>query len=168
MSFSVYNKDSPPTIDIWEACSSANAAAVEYHLTQASSPVDPNAVRGVYDDTLLMYTAMRCAVPLAVFRVLLENGADVNARNAQGNTALHLVCAYCPLPADPIRLLLEKGADANVRNENGKAPIHLLGLVNFNNLRCVFRKNILFQTTRALLIICLNTIIAATEANGNH
>src|SRR3954471_11727293 len=99
MSLSVYTEDSPPNVDIWEACSSANAAAVEYHLTQASSRVDPNAVRGIYDDTLLMYTAMRCAAPLGVFRVLLENGADVNARSLQGNTVLHIVCANCPLPA---------------------------------------------------------------------
>ncbi|RUP45382.1 hypothetical protein BC936DRAFT_148249 [Jimgerdemannia flammicorona] len=126
MSLSIYTSASPPSVDIWEACSSANAAAVEYLLTHPPR-VKPDVVRGIHDDTLLMYTASRCAVPLEVLRVLLENGAEVNAKNKEGNTVLHLLCANCPLPLDPVRLLLEKGADVNERNNSGKSPIHLLG-----------------------------------------
>jgi ankyrin repeat protein/mono/diheme cytochrome c family protein len=52
-----------------------------------------------------------------VVRMLIDNGADVNARDAQGNTPLILASFY----ASPkcVALLLEKGADANAANKAG-------------------------------------------------
>jgi ankyrin repeat protein len=48
---------------------------------------------------------------------LIENGIDVNARDAAGNTPLILASLY----ASPrcVELLLKKGADANAANESG-------------------------------------------------
>ena len=60
-----------------------------------------------------LVTAIRDADAQAV-RKLIEDGADVNARDAEGNTPLILASFY----ASPqcVALLLEKGADANAAN----------------------------------------------------
>ena len=61
-----------------------------------------------------LVTAIRDADAQAV-RKLIEDGADVNARDAEGNTPLILASFY----ASPkcVELLLEKGADANAANQ---------------------------------------------------
>jgi ankyrin repeat protein len=54
-----------------------------------------------------------------VVRLLLAAGADVNARDKAGNTALVL----CTQQAESARLLLEAGADPNARNNEGKTAL---------------------------------------------
>jgi hypothetical protein len=58
-----------------------------------------------------------------VVEYLLEQGADVFARTAQGNTPLHLNAIACI--ADISALLLMNGADTNAQNEKGETPTHL-------------------------------------------
>jgi uncharacterized protein len=57
-------------------------------------------------------------VELAQF--LIEKGADVNAKDSDGNTALHHLGTSEPL----LKLLLRKGANVNAQNNSGIAPIH--------------------------------------------
>ena len=56
-------------------------------------------------------------------RLLLDNGADVNARGDMENTALHKA-ALLGL-ADVVRFLLERGADTALRNHDGDAPLDI-------------------------------------------
>jgi ankyrin repeat protein len=58
-----------------------------------------------------------------VVRLLLAAGADVNARDAEGNTAL----LFCHMNLELASLLLRAGADPNVRNHGGDTPLHLAG-----------------------------------------
>jgi ankyrin repeat protein/mono/diheme cytochrome c family protein len=70
-----------------------------------AKPIAPHLVRAIRD------------ADVHDVRKLIENGADVNARDAEGNTPLILASFY----ASPrcVALLLEKGADANAANQAG-------------------------------------------------
>ena len=54
---------------------------------------------------------------------LLNEGADVGARDQFGNTPLHVACYHGH--TDIVRLLLERGADVGARDQFGDTPLHL-------------------------------------------
>ncbi len=56
-----------------------------------------------------------------VVRSLISVGADVNARNADGNNALWLACVGSHL--DIVDMLVETGIDIDNRNDNGATPL---------------------------------------------
>jgi ankyrin repeat protein len=56
--------------------------------------------------------------PLDVVKLLLERGADPNARNDEGQTPLHI--ASQEGVSDVVQCLLTAGADANIRDRDGK------------------------------------------------
>jgi len=78
--------------------------------------VSPN-VRDSKDITPLMYASETGTV--AEMRVLLEHGADVNAQNAFGSTAL----MWSVYDVQKVRLLLEHGADVNIAAKSGKTAL---------------------------------------------
>ena len=57
-----------------------------------------------------------------VVRLLLENGAEVDVRNAVGSTPLHGAAGHREPGA--AQLLLSHGADATLRNDLGTTPLH--------------------------------------------
>src|SRR6516164_5843498 len=67
-----------------------------------------------------LFTAIRNADAQAV-RKLLDNGADVNARDPEGNTPLILASFYAS--PECLELLIEKGADVNSANKAGATPL---------------------------------------------
>lgn len=56
-----------------------------------------------------------------VIEFLLKRGLDINARNAQGETALILAAWYGR--ADLVEVLLQKGADPNVKTRKGLSAL---------------------------------------------
>jgi rhodanese-related sulfurtransferase len=56
-----------------------------------------------------------------IVRMLIAAGAQLNARNADGNNALWLACVGSHL--DIIDMLIEAGIDINNRNDNGATPL---------------------------------------------
>ncbi len=57
-----------------------------------------------------------------VMKLLLDRGAEVNARDHRGQTALMLTAAYAQSPAC-IRLLLSHGADLTLRSTDGNRAL---------------------------------------------
>jgi hypothetical protein len=58
-----------------------------------------------------------------IAKLLLEHGADVNAKDKYGGTPLHR--AVLTEDADVVTLLLEHGADVNAKDKYGGTPLHL-------------------------------------------
>jgi ankyrin repeat protein len=66
-----------------------------------------------------------------ITRVLIEGGADVNAKDCYGATALILACR-AGLGLDEIQLLLDRGAEINAKTNAGENA--LMGAVSRNYL----------------------------------
>jgi Ankyrin repeats (many copies) len=79
--------------------------------------------RSPYDEKA--WRAVSMVAGAAMARVLLENGANANWRDANGETALHRVIKSRLVtdPAEFIAVLLEAGADPNLRNAEGRTAL---------------------------------------------
>lgn len=58
---------------------------------------------------------------LAVFKLLLENGASVDEQTAHGETALFFACGLGHL--EIVKMLLDKGADVTIATNYGETPL---------------------------------------------
>lgn len=56
-------------------------------------------------------------------QLLIDRGADINARNKQGLTPMHIAVSRRQLKI--IEMLVSKGADTNIKDERGMTPIQL-------------------------------------------
>ena len=81
---------------------------------------DPNAVFNCGEWTRPLSQAARQDNAPAM-RALIEAGAEVDARDEDGDTALHLAARYAESDAS-LKALLDGGADATLRNNAGYRP----------------------------------------------
>lgn len=107
---------------------------------------------------------------------LLDAGAEPNAADAAGNTALHyfLQGSDCE---NVVRHLVKAGADINARNKNGSTPL-MLGTVSIDTLYCFlteFKPDLNARDNRGLTAmhyaaeqgICPGEIACAGGTTGN-
>ncbi|XP_044745274.1 putative ankyrin repeat protein RF_0381 [Coccinella septempunctata] len=76
--------------------------------------------------SLSQSTALHEAVQydtVAITRILLENGADLEARDRTGQTPLHWALGNS---LDQVKILVENGADINSTDIFGRTPLHTL------------------------------------------
>lgn len=99
----------------------------ENNLTELRSLLDRNISPNATDDrgmTPLMYAGFMGSVD--AMRLLIDHGADVNARNGFGSTALMLSVSE---PAK-VRLLLEHGAQVNTAARSGRTALIVAAFTN--------------------------------------
>ena len=87
-----------------------------------------NSFKNIYERDENGRTALHYAVDAKTVRLLIEKGADVNAKDVGGYTALHLAVAEKCL--ETVRELIKSGADVNAEEYGSKCtPLHLACMV---------------------------------------
>ncbi len=109
-----------PAAEIYTAVRSGDRFAVESLLQQAVSPNE----RDANGNTLLIQSVIYAN--LDVLRFLIDHGADVNATNNAGATALMRAAG----DTAKIKLLVSNGADVNARSALGNGPLILAARAN--------------------------------------
>jgi len=67
-----------------------------------------------------------------ILSLMVEKGADINATNKYGESALHLTCTRLNLGVT--HALLEKGANPNLKNKVGETCLHKIARAGNNGL----------------------------------
>ena len=67
-------------------------------------------------------TPLHYVVNIDVAKMLIQQGADVNAKNKLGDTPLHYVVTFGN--DQVVDLLIQVGADINATNQHGEIPLH--------------------------------------------
>lgn len=105
-----------PAIDIWTAAATGNTAAIEQHV---SFGADLDAKEPNRGSTPLIVAAVFGRTEIA--KLLIENGANLDATNNDGSTALHTAAFFCH--PEIVKFLLERGAELSVTNSFGHTPL---------------------------------------------
>ena len=118
----VETRDSGGNTPLWMAAVRGDRAAMALLLAHKANPNARNksATSGILD-YLIQTDRSRDVKPL--MQMLLTAGAEVNAREASGNTPLH-VAVYYDL-RDRAQLLLANKANPNAKNQDGETPLCL-------------------------------------------
>ncbi|MEZ5069752.1 MAG: ankyrin repeat domain-containing protein [Bacteroidales bacterium] len=106
----------PPETDLHTATVLGDLKAIEQHIRAGS---DLNVREPLMSSTPLISAVIFGKTESA--RALILGGADLNAQNNEGTTALHSAAFFCR--KDLVELLLEHGADKTLRNAYGSTPL---------------------------------------------
>lgn len=104
------------------AASQGFTAAVASLITKGANA---NVKTENYGLTVLILAIEGQADSPEIARLLLSGGADINARDDSGNTALMVAIDYGwrHYSPDLVNLLLAKGANVNLKNKDGQTPL---------------------------------------------
>lgn len=85
-----------------------------------------------------LHVAAKSSYIAGVVEAILAAGADANARDGDGRTALHVVASRYELSGelrhiDIVRVLLQGGAEVNARDLQGLTPLHMTAQVINNS-----------------------------------
>ncbi|XP_046546391.1 uncharacterized protein LOC124256427 isoform X2 [Haliotis rubra] len=89
-----------------------------------SHRVDVSAI-DIFGNTPLHYAA-ETSHPLKVIDLLIQNGSNINCRNARGDTISLRLCKFNVLQRDLLEYLIRHDTDVNAADEDGKTIIMIL------------------------------------------
>lgn len=118
------------------------------YLIKKKAEID---IRAEYGFTPLMLAAQQTG-GISVIKLLIANGADVNAKSKSGQTSLHHASINATENSNIIQLLVKFGADINAKDNNDVTPLHHL-FIGINN--------------RAKVLIDLGADVNAKDLGGN-
>jgi ankyrin repeat protein len=111
--------------DIFSAISNNSLPSIK-KLLNTGTDINIRAKTG-YTDMICsgstpLHVASRSRVNIEVLTYLLEQGANMEARNERGHTPLHIAVKYGTI--EHVNVLLRAGAKMNVHDSQGKTPLH--------------------------------------------
>jgi ankyrin repeat protein len=119
--------------DVGAAAPMALMNAMTWHCAKCVDILaKKNLPKDAYTFTLLNIAPYADAKDVAL---LLKNGAEVNAVDPFGRTALHYAAVSDLIPADVVKMLIEHGADVNAKSahtRSGDAGLSALDLARLN------------------------------------
>ncbi len=102
--------------DFYSAVKTGDVEALKLHLSDGA---DPNAADSEFGVTALSWAALEGKEATA--ELLIEAGADIDAKNRDGATPLHAAAFMGQL--EIVKLLLDNGADVAAKTLNGETPL---------------------------------------------
>ncbi|MDQ7839347.1 MAG: ankyrin repeat domain-containing protein [Thermodesulfobacteriota bacterium] len=106
--------------NIFTAIKECNLQAVKYFIQKNPSIVKTKDNNGTFGWYPLHYASD--VGHKEITELLISKGADVNAKDEDGNTPLHE--AISKGHKEIVELLISKGADVNAEDEDGNTPLH--------------------------------------------
>jgi ankyrin repeat protein len=107
-----------PSADVYRAVRNNDLAQLK---SLVRTPADANG-KDDFGETPLMYAAAAGSLDAMTF--LLDKGAEINAQNAFGSTAL----IWSATDPAKVRLLLERGADVNLATKTGRTAVFVAAM----------------------------------------
>ena len=96
-------------------------------------------VKGSHVKTFPLHSAVcNCSGNLAIIKILLQNGANVNMQNRNGRSPLSLAAAGNRL--DLVKLLVQNGAQIDLKDNQNQTPLDL-ALINSHDTVVYYLKN---------------------------
>jgi ankyrin repeat protein len=108
-----------PAVDIWAAAGSGTLEALKQNL---ATGINVDAREPAGGSTPLIVAALFGRTEAAT--LLIQKGANINARKNDGATALHVAAFFCQ--PDTVQLLLDKGAGVSAKNNSDATPLDLV------------------------------------------
>ena len=96
--------------------------------------VFPNIIDG--DNQTHLHHASSSELFFKIFKILIDEGADVNAEDKWKRTPIHYACNY-----EVLEILINKGADVNAKDDCDMSPLHCASMYGRLKFLIILLKN---------------------------
>lgn len=93
----------------------------------------------------ILYLSCYWEGKMDLIRFIVENGADLNAKNSEGDTVLHFLCKTTG-KLDLFNFIIENGADLNIQNNNLETPL-------ISMVRCQYNTRKYFNKSKIIKLL---------------